>query len=49
MFVLVMSDVYMNKMMVIMQFLLSLVILETISDEFECDQASFNHESLNLV
>jgi len=31
-----------------MQFLLSLVILEDMGDEFEYDQASLNLESLNL-
>jgi len=35
---LVMVYVYMNNMMVIMQFLLSLVMLEDMGDEFECDQ-----------
>jgi len=38
----------MNKMVVIMRFLLSLVMLEVIDDEFEYDQVSLNHESLNL-
>ena len=40
--------VYMIKMMVTIQFLLSLVLLEVIANEFECDQMSWNHESINL-
>jgi len=38
MFVLVMAYGYMNKIMVIMQFLLSLVMLEYMGDKVECDQ-----------
>jgi len=37
-FVLFMVYVYMNKMMVIMQFLLNLVMLENVGDEVDCDQ-----------
>ena len=40
--------VYMVKMMIIMQFLLSLVMLEVVGFELECDHSSWNQESLNL-
>ena len=48
MFVLVLICVHMIKMMGIIQFLLGLVILEIMCDEFEGDQVSLNHESLNI-
>jgi len=38
MFVLVMIGIYTIKMMVIMQFLLSLVMLEVVDDEYEHDR-----------
>ena len=47
MFVFVMICVYIIKMMVIIQFLLSLVMWEIMDDDFEHDQVSLNHESLN--
>ena len=40
MFVLVVICVHMIKMMVIMQFFLSLVMLEVVDDEYEYDQVS---------
>jgi len=39
--------VYMTKMLVIMQFWLSFLMSEIMGDEFECDQVSLDHESLN--
>jgi len=40
--------VYIVKMMVILQFLLRLVMLEVIGDEFKWDQMSWNYESMHL-
>jgi len=44
MFVLFMIYVYMNKMMVILQFLLSLTSLVSMDDDFEYDKVSLNHK-----
>ena len=47
-FVLAMIYVYMIKMMIMMQFLLSLVMLKIVSFELECNQRGWNQERLNL-
>ena len=48
MFVLVGIYVYMIKMMIILQFSLSLVMSKVMRNKFEYDQRSLDHENLNL-
>jgi len=40
--------VYTNKMMIVIHFVLNLVMLEDMDDEFKCGQMNYTYEGINL-